>query len=71
MSTETISLTVNGAERQVPEGTTIADLLRECGIDPARTAVERNEAIVAREQHGSAVLAAGDRLEVVTLVGGG
>jgi thiamine biosynthesis protein ThiS len=34
-------------------------------------AVERNLQIVPRARHGETALADGDRLEVVTLVGGG
>jgi sulfur carrier protein len=64
-------LSVNGAQRELPAGATVADLLRELGLAPERVAVERNERLVRRTEHASTALAEGDRLEVVTLVGGG
>ena len=49
MTTATsINVTVNGEPRRVTAGATIAAMLRELGIDPARVAVERNLAIVPR-----------------------
>lgn len=64
-------LTVNGQDRELAEGTTVADLIAELGLDPRMLAVERNLELVPRAQHSATELAAGDRIEVVTLVGGG
>jgi sulfur carrier protein len=66
-----LQLTVNGKTRELAEGTTVADLLAELGLDPRMLAVERNLTLVPRAQHADTQLAAGDRIEVVTLVGGG
>lgn len=66
-----MQLTVNGETHELAEGTTIAELLAELGLDPRMLAVERNLALVPRAQHSNTPLAEGDRLEVVTLVGGG
>jgi sulfur carrier protein len=66
-----MQLTVNGQEREISEGSTIADLLAELELDPRTLAVERNLNLVPRAQHAQTQLAAGDRVEVVTLVGGG
>ncbi|MDZ4657379.1 MAG: sulfur carrier protein ThiS [Bythopirellula sp.] len=66
-----MQLTVNGETRELAEGTTIAELLAELGLDPRMLAVERNLTLVPRAQHANTQLTAGDRLEVVTLVGGG
>jgi len=66
-----VKILVNGAKRDVPEGTTIAQLLSELEI-PARTAaVEVNLQLVPRARHAEHQLREADRLEVVTLVGGG
>ncbi len=62
---------VNGKAREVPEGATVAALLTELGVGDSRVAVERNRSIVPRAEHGSVFLAEGDKLEVVTFVGGG
>jgi sulfur carrier protein len=62
---------VNGQRRDVAEDATIESLLREMKIAVPHVAVERNLEVVPRAQHAETRLCAGDRLEVVTLVGGG
>jgi thiamine biosynthesis protein ThiS len=66
-----ITVTVNGAERPLPAGTTVAGLIELLGIDGTRVAVERNLDVVPRATWAGAELAAGDQVEVVTFVGGG
>ena len=67
----TLEIFLNGEARQLPVGATVLDLVAELGRDPRTVAVERNGAIVRRGDYGAAVLAAGDRLEVVHFVQGG
>lgn len=62
---------VNGVARELPEGATVRTLLVELGLGATAVAVERNRALVPRAEHATTVLAEGDRLELVTLVGGG
>ena len=69
--TEGIELVINGETRTVAQGTTVAALIGELGLGDRQVAVERTRAVVPRAAHASTVLAAGDRLEVVTVVGGG
>lgn len=69
--TQDLSITVNGEPRNVPEGSTVGDLVRALGLLPQQVAVERNKEIVRRADHATTVLAGGDRLEVVTFFGGG
>ena len=66
-----MTVTLNGAEREVPEGTTVLALLEQAGIDRRRIAVELNREVLPRTRHGEHRLAAGDRVEIVTMVGGG
>ena len=66
-----MKLTVNGAEKTVPEGITLAQLVRELGLEKNPIAIEVNRRVVPRDRHGETRLAEGDRLEIVTLVGGG
>ena len=66
-----ITVSVNGEPRTIAAGATIAAMLRELGLDPARVAVERNLAIVPRSTLGEAPVAAGDKFEIVHFVGGG
>lgn len=64
-------IVVNGRDREVPEGTTITDLLRELDLPAGPRAVELNREVVPRSRHETTVLREGDRVEVVSLVGGG
>lgn len=64
-------VTLNGAEREVEAGTTVLSLLETAGVDRRRCAVEVNLEVVPRTRHGERVLVPGDRVEVVTMVGGG
>lgn len=66
-----MTITINDELRTVPPGTTLADLLDDLGRKAKFCAVERNRELVPRAQHDECVLADGDRLEIVTLVGGG
>jgi sulfur carrier protein len=68
---QSIELVINGETRTVVQGTTIAGLIVELGLGDRRIAVERNREIVPRAEHASTVVAAGDRIELVTFVGGG
>lgn len=65
-----ISITLNGEPRQT-FATTIAALVRELDLEPAKVAVERNREIVPRSTLEDAPLADGDTLEIVHFVGGG
>lgn len=66
-----MQIQVNGETREVSEPLSIAELLVQLELDPRYLAVERNLKLVPRAEHKSTLLAEGDRLEVVTLVGGG
>jgi len=65
------TILLNGEERSIPQSCTIAELLAELDINNRYCAVERNEQLVPREQHDACQLEAGDKVEIVTLVGGG
>jgi sulfur carrier protein len=66
-----VKVMLNGAEREVPEGTTVLALLEGAAIDRRRCAVEVNREVVPKARHGERALAPGDRVEIVTMVGGG
>lgn len=61
---------LNGEDREV-EAETVADLVDRFGFDPRKVAVERNLTIVPRSLYGATRLEPGDRIELVTFVGGG
>ena len=62
---------LNGSPRDVEQATTVAGLLRGLGLERAPCAVEVNARLVRKPEHPTHALAEGDRVEVVTLVGGG
>lgn len=66
-----VRVRVNGEERQLPASTSVANLLEELGVPPARVAVEFNREILPKPRYGETLLRDGDRLEVVQFVGGG
>lgn len=66
-----LSISVNGQECSVPVGSTAADLVSARGLAPAQVAVEINKDLVPRAERESRPLESGDRIELVTLVGGG
>lgn len=66
-----IEIVLNGERRQLPEGCSVAGLIEALGLAGESVAVERNARLVRRADHAATPLAAGDRIEVVTLVGGG
>lgn len=66
-----IHVIVNGEPHEIPAGTTVADLVARLGLSGKPVAVERNRAVVPRASHSATALADGDRLELVTFVGGG
>jgi thiazole synthase len=66
-----ITIRVNGDERRVRGGATVAEMLGQLGIDPLRVAVERNLEIVPRGTLGQVCVEDGDDYEIVHFVGGG
>ena len=64
-------MTVNGETVQLASGSTVADLLRSLSLEPTRVAVEHNLRVVPRAEHATVRLNHGDRVEIVTFVGGG
>lgn len=66
-----MEIQLNGEPREVPADSTVAELLAQMNLQPRYLAVERNEELVPRADHAGCVLQAGDRIEIVTLVGGG
>ena len=66
-----LTILVNGRPRQVPDGATAADLVAALELAPDQVAVEINRELVPRATRVERALEEGDRVELVTLVGGG
>jgi thiamine biosynthesis protein ThiS len=71
MTSELVTIQVNGEPREIPKGLSVAELVTHLGLTANRLAIERNLEIVARAQWGTTPVFGGDRFEIVHLVGGG
>ena len=66
-----MNVILNGEPFEMPDGSTVLDLVHKVADDPRGVAIERNLEIVPKSQHGETLLQDGDRLEMVQFVGGG
>ncbi|MGP1347508.1 MAG: sulfur carrier protein ThiS [Phycisphaerales bacterium] len=64
-------LIINDTPTEAPDGTTVAELLERRNMRDQPCAVEVNRALVPKRRHAEHQLADGDRVEIVTLIGGG
>jgi thiamine biosynthesis protein ThiS len=66
-----IRVTVNGSTEELDDGLTLGGLVAKYELAPPRIAVEVNQELVPRRQYDATPLRDGDRIEIVTFVGGG
>ncbi len=66
-----IAVQVNGNLHQCPTGQMLPDLLTQLNLNPRLIAIEYNGDILHRQFWDGQAVVEGDRLEVVTIVGGG
>ena len=64
-------ITVNGQLESLKGRLSVADFLAVRQIEPVRVAVEINEDLVPRKTFSETLIRDGDRIEIVTFVGGG
>lgn len=67
----TTEVRVNGEDRRLPEGSTVASLLETMGLDASRVAVEIDGDICPRSSFSERRISGGEKIEVVSFVGGG
>jgi len=65
-----MKLKVNGDDREVPDETTIRELVQQFKLTPEKVAIEVNRRLVRADKY-DLQLSAGDEIEIVTFVGGG
>lgn len=65
-----MTLQVNGESRELPDNTTLRDLLTQLKLTPEKVAIELNRRLVRSEKYDTP-LKQGDEVEIVTFVGGG
>lgn len=68
-----MSALVNGEHRSVSSGTTVAELIEELGHDPAGRGVAAaiNGEVVPRGEWATTAVGDGDKVEILTAIGGG
>jgi len=66
-----MTLQINGEQRELPDGLTLAGLIEHLGMKADRVAVELNLEIAPRPSWQDVQLKSGDKLEIVHFVGGG
>lgn len=69
--TTALTVTVNGEQRELPRGQTLDRVVTALTTAPSGVAAAVNETVVPRGRWTGTVLAAGDRVEVLTAVQGG
>jgi len=71
MISDMITLTVNGESQHCPPNLSLPTFLQSLGFNPRLIALEYNGEILHRQYWNTTSIKNGDRLEVVTIVGGG
>ena len=72
VASDAMAIVLNGDQRDVPAGTTLASLLASLELNPRLVVVERNREILRdRDAFAHIGLTAGDTIEIVHFVGGG
>ncbi|MEL7009531.1 MAG: sulfur carrier protein ThiS [Cyanobacteria bacterium J06588_4] len=66
-----ITIQVNGESRTCTPQIALPELLVELGLNPRLIAIEYNGEILHRQYWTETPIQSGDRLEIVTIVGGG
>ncbi|MDD2892942.1 MAG: sulfur carrier protein ThiS [Halothiobacillaceae bacterium] len=62
---------LNGEAHNLPEHSSVADLIEQLGLSGQRLAIELNGDIAPRSQHATLELKDGDKVEIVRAIGGG
>ena len=66
-----IEVWINGETRSFPAPLSVGKMLDELGLPSNRVAVEVEQLLVPRSEHAGRLIAGGEKVEIVTLVGGG
>jgi sulfur carrier protein len=71
LDTDAVSVQLNGKDREIPSGITVAGLLEFLNLNPSLVVVELNREILDRARYDEARVVDGDQVELVHFVGGG
>lgn len=62
---------VNGEKQDLPPETSVFQLLEHLRVSPDRIAVEVDLTVIHREVYHATFLKEGDRIEIISFIGGG
>ena len=71
MKVMAMRVTVNGEATDLPAGTSVADLIALLELEPRGIAVAVDGEVVTRRTWGERPLAAGERIEILSIAQGG
>ena len=66
-----IKIILNGEDYLIKENSSINDLISELNLDISKIAIERNLEIVLAEDFKEIEINLGDKIEIVSFIGGG
>ncbi len=66
-----MQILLNGQPERLVDDLTLAQLVEQLGLAGKRIAIEVNDELVPRSEHGTHRLCDGDRVEIVQAIGGG
>ncbi|MBW1997618.1 MAG: sulfur carrier protein ThiS [Deltaproteobacteria bacterium] len=66
-----MEIIVNGEKKRFERSLSVADLVKDLGLEPKTVIVELNLQVVSRDEMGRTPVRDGDRLEIVGIFGGG
>ena len=70
-ATDTIRIRLNGKDKELDAGHTVASLLESLDLHPGMVVVELNREILERDGYRDVPVSDGDTIELVHFVGGG
>jgi sulfur carrier protein len=71
VKTTAMGVTVNGEATELPAGASVADLIALLELEPRGIAVAVDGEVVTRRTWGERPLAAGERVEILSIAQGG
>ena len=66
-----MQVVLNGEKETLEDALTLAQLIERKGLAEKRIALEVNEQIISKSRHPQFVLNDGDKVEIITAIGGG
>ena len=66
-----ITCRINGMDYSFPKGATLEDFLKTKNLPAGAVVIELNKRVLQKGQYDGIVLANGDTLEIIQVIGGG